>query len=47
MVCTNSVAYMALAFHNYAGIEYYVYEPPYGIEDPVLLDLQKIVGTFI
>ena len=46
MVITNSAADAALAFHKIADIEYYKYEPPYGIEDPILLDRQKIACTF-
>ena len=46
MVMTNSVADGALAYHKIADIWYYKFEPPYGIEDPVLLDLQKIACTY-
>ena len=46
MVMIDSTANMALAFHKTADIYYYMYEPPYGIEDPVLLDKQKIACTF-
>ena len=46
MVMIDSTANMALAFNKLADIYYYKYEPPYGIEDPVLLDKQKIACTY-